>query len=109
MASLDLKIPEPLENEEDATDKQKDYIRSLIRDVGGGSFPESTLHELGKWQASSIIDQLQSFKKELSGDKKLDLTRVRGLGDHESSRSKSRVIWVVLIVIVLLGVFWIIP
>jgi len=71
MVELNLQIPEPQDGEENATSKQKDFIQALLREVGGGAFPQETLDDLGKWQASSIIDQLQSFKKELSGDKPL--------------------------------------
>ena len=63
MAGLNLEIIEPQDNEEDATEKQKQFIKALMRDVGGSDFPEDTLQELGKWQASSLIDQLQSFRK----------------------------------------------
>lgn len=78
MAGLQLSIPEPLENEEDARDKQKDFIRALCREVGT-TFPTQTLNELGKWQASSLINQLESFRRELAGDKPLDTSRITGL------------------------------
>lgn len=53
-----------------------------MQEVGGGKFPEDTLQELGKWQASSIIDQLQSFKKQLAGDKPLDMSQLTDLDEE---------------------------
>lgn len=84
MVGLDLQIPEGQPDEGPATDNQKGFIQALVREVGGGAFPEDTLHELGKWQASSIIDQLQSFKKQLEGDKPLDTSMLSGMGDEGS-------------------------
>ena len=81
MVGVKLEIIEPQDNEEDASEKQKQFIKALMRDVGGSGFPEDTLQELGTWQASAIIDQLLSFKKELSGDKPLDTSRIVGLDD----------------------------
>ena len=78
MAGLQLEIIEPQPNEEDATEKQRAYIRALCSEVGA-SFPAATLKELGKWQASAIIEQLQSFKAELAGDKPLDKSRLSGI------------------------------
>ena len=87
MPGLELKIIEPQENEEDATEKQKAFIRALCSEVGA-SFPAATLNELGKWQASAIIEQLQSFKAELAGDKPLDKSRLSGI-DWESDDDDS--------------------
>ena len=83
MVGLNLEIPEPQDNEEDATEKQKQFIRALMRDVGASGFPDDTLQELGKWQASALIDQLQSFKKELSGDEPVDTSRISGLDEDD--------------------------
>ena len=91
MAGLELKIIEPQENEEDATEKQKAFIRALCSEVGA-SFPAATLNELGKWQASAIIEQLQSFKAELAGDKPLDKSRFSGIAwesDDDDSGSEA--------------------
>ena len=85
MVSLNLEIPEPMKDEEDATYKQVQFIRSLMRDAGASGFPEDTLQELGKWQASSLIDQLQDFKKQLRGEMPIDEEMVTGLDDDSST------------------------
>jgi hypothetical protein len=97
MVGLQLKIPEPVENEERATDKQKDFIRGLSREVGA-SFPSTMLDDLGKWQASAIIEQLLGFKEELSGDKPLDTSRISGLGSARSDLGTAKtVVWIFVI------------
>lgn len=82
MVGLNLEIPEAQRGEDPATEKQKGFICALVQEVGGGKFPEQTLQDLGKWQASSTIDQLQSFKKQLAGDKPLDTSRIAGLNEE---------------------------
>lgn len=76
MVGLSLDIPEPQGDEDPATEKQRQFIRALIREVGASGFPEETLNDLGKWQASSLIEQLQSFKRELAGELPLDSSRL---------------------------------
>ncbi len=87
MVNLKLDIPEPMEDEEDATDKQVQYIRALMREAGASGFPEDVLQDLGKWQASSIIDQLQDLKKQLRGEMPLDEDMISGLDDESSERT----------------------
>jgi hypothetical protein len=102
--SLKLDIKEMAPGEELATEKQREFIRALLREVGGSPFPEPTLQELGKWQASSIIDQLQEFKRELSGDKPLDTSRITGLsGGRPASTRQARVwLWTFAVILGLL-------
>lgn len=54
---MKLDIPDREPGEEPATEKQKNYIRRM------GQIAESDLQSLGKWQASSLIDQMQHIKK----------------------------------------------
>jgi hypothetical protein len=98
MVGLQLQIPEPQDNEELATDKQKALIKNLCQEVGASGFPADTLEDLGKLQASSVIDQLQSFKKALAGDKPLD--------DEVSADESSfpNVLWLLLGAIVVIVV-----
>ena len=105
MVSLNLDIPERSDDEEDITDKQISFIHALLREVGGSQFPDETLRELGKWQASAIIDQLQSFKKQLAGDKPLDTAKLDGLDDSESGGAVKWVIGVTILLVVLYLVF----
>ena len=85
---LNLEIPKPAEDEEDATNRQKQYIRALLRETGSSGFPEDALQDLGKWQASSIIDQLQDFKKQLRGEMPLNENIVSGLDDDVTMWTK---------------------
>lgn len=79
---LDLEIPERVEDEEDATDRQKQFIRALMRETRSSGFPEDVLQELGKWQASSMIEQLQNFKKQLRSEMPSDSSKITGPKDQ---------------------------
>ncbi len=105
MVGVSLDIPEAQPDEEDATEKQKGFICALIREVGGSGFPEETLQNLGKWQASSIIDQLQSFKKQLAGDKPLDTSRITGLNEEGEAPTGGKHIVLVFLATLVLIIF----
>ena len=104
MAGLQLEIIEPQENEEPATAKQMAFIRALCAEVGA-SFPADALKDLGKWQASALIEQLLEFKAELEGDEPLDTSRITGLdsdgGSSSTGISPTVSVVVILVVVVL--------
>ena len=108
MVGLKLEIIEAQPDEEPATEKQIAYICALLRDVGASQFPEGTLQDLGKWQASSIIDQLLSFKKQLDGDELLDTARLEGLNDEEpaSTDGKHIVVGLLIILVSIILIVW---
>jgi hypothetical protein len=56
---LSIEFPDRRPNEPDATEKQLDYIRSFEF-----ALSENVLSELGKWQASNVIDQMQNLRSE---------------------------------------------
>jgi hypothetical protein len=60
-----LDIPELEEGEGPATEKQLAYIEHLLRECHASDLPEKTMNDLGKWQASSIIDQLQDLRDDI--------------------------------------------
>jgi hypothetical protein len=101
MPRLDLDVPDRQGDEEDATDKQKAYIKALCREVGG-SIPATTLKVLGKWQASALIDELQSFKAEVAGRKPLDMSRISDADDSSSSHIHPLVSLLVIAAVILL-------
>jgi hypothetical protein len=100
-----LDIPEMQNGEDGATEKQKGFIRALMHDVGASGFPEATLQDLGKWQASSIIDQLQSIKKQMAGDKPLDTTTYTDLNAPSEGRSKL-LYWGLAILFIIMLIGW---
>jgi hypothetical protein len=61
---VNLDIPVRMPDEEPATKKQKDYIRSLVLEID-----EQQVNSLGKWQASALIDQIK-IQKEIFTDEK---------------------------------------
>lgn len=77
MAGWQLEIPELQEGEQDGsiTDKQKAFIKALCSETGL-NFPEATLNDLGKWQASAVIEQIQSLKRQLTGQEDVDTDRL---------------------------------
>ena len=101
MTGLKLDIPEMQPGEEKATEKQKGFIQALLRDVGGSGFPEETLEDLGKWQASSIIDQLQSFQRQLAGDKPLDTSKLTD-ADGGSDKSTPTWVWISIAIVIII-------
>jgi hypothetical protein len=58
-------LPEREEDEEPATAKQLAYIRHLAPDI---ELKHGSLQDLGKWQASALIDQIKEEKEELEWD-----------------------------------------
>lgn len=97
MVGYKLDIPAMQPGEEPASAKQKGYVRALLREVGGSGLPEATLNDLGMWQASAIIDQLQAFKKQLAGDKPLNTSRIEGLNGDVRSPSRT-MLWVGVVI-----------
>ena len=59
-----FKIPDREPGEEPITEKQFGYIKHLLAQVD-----DSELRKLGKWQASSIIDQIKVEKVQFTAQK----------------------------------------
>jgi hypothetical protein len=57
-------IPDRRPGEEPATKKQLDYIRQLVI-----SIDEASIRDLGKWQASSLIEQIIRAKAAFTAEK----------------------------------------
>ena len=56
-------VPNAKENEPDCTTKQLDFIRELFVQIGKDNpFDYVEDGELGKWQASALIDQLLELR-----------------------------------------------
>jgi hypothetical protein len=55
--NVSLKVPDREPDEPDITDKQAAFIRQLLSGIGGAN-AGINYQSLGKWQASSLIDQL---------------------------------------------------
>ena len=99
MVDFSLDIPEPQEDEETATDDQKGYIRDLIRKTGSSTFPEWTLNDLGKWQASSLIDQLKDLEATLGGDSsKFDESKFTNVDDTDLKKFTRKTFRTVILV-----------
>lgn len=58
-----IHIPEQIENEEPATAEQLQFIRQLVSGMSLQGF-RFDYRKLGKWQASSVIDQLLELKND---------------------------------------------
>jgi hypothetical protein len=91
--SIDVKftLPDPVSGEEEASQKQLQYIRSIVRDVD-----ESTLQKLTKRQACSLIDEIDGRKKAFAKSKAKEYLKLHPRGAKPSS--------LVLLVIVVIGV-----
>lgn len=64
-------LPDRQPGEAPATAKQLDYIRQLVV-----SIDEEQLQQLGKWQASSLIDQLKQAKASFTAEKTQEAKRM---------------------------------
>ncbi len=96
--SLNLDIPEREEDEEPATEKQLAYIRHLAP----GTKPEhGGLEDLGKWQASAIIDQIKEEKEQFESD----VERGMSEGEELQGITGRQIFWVALIGLLLLAYF----
>jgi len=77
------------EDEQLATDQQKNRIRALLRELDGSAFREDALHQMGKRQASAIIHQLQDVQAELVGTRQLDMSRLTDLDATAAADGRS--------------------
>ena len=92
MVSLNLDLPDRQDNEDSISEKEKSFIKALLSEVDGAQLPDETLNSLGKQQASAVVDQLQSFKKQLAGEQELDTSK---LGSVDVTGATSWLKWVV--------------
>jgi hypothetical protein len=67
-SKIRLEIPERGSNEPDATEKQLRFIEHLLDEIEAENLPLE-LDNLGKWQASSLIDCLITFRDGIESDK----------------------------------------
>ena len=104
MVSLNLDLPDRQDNEDSISEKQKSFIKALLSEVDGAQLPDETLNSLGKQQASAVVDQLESFKKQLAGDEEIDTSK---LGGVDVTKATSWLKWVVRLAwaLVVLAVF----
>ena len=108
MVNLNLDVPDRQDDEESISEKQKSFIKALLSEVDGAQLPEETLNELGKRQASAVIDQLESFKKQLAGEEELDTSKLKGVGLRETTswlKWVARLAWALVILAVFLLLF----
>ena len=89
LRNVSIEIPDREENEDPITNNQLRYIRKLVPDINikGG------LENLGKWQASAIIDQIKQNQERLEND-------IAG-GKIYKGRKPKRLLWIVAIVIII--------
>lgn len=77
------------EDEQLATDQQKNRIRALLKELGNSAFREDAQQQLDKRQASSIIHQLQDVQAELVGTRELDMSRLTDLDTAAAADGRS--------------------
>jgi hypothetical protein len=95
--SIDVKftLPDPIPGEEEASQKQVQYIRSIVRQID-----ERTLQSLTKGQACSLIDQINVRKKAFAQSKAEEYLR---LHPHHSKPTPLTVVFIVLGVVAVIG------
>ena len=74
-------VPPRDEGEEDATKKQLEFIKQLFIAIGHEPF-EFEEDDLGKWQASSLIDQLINIKENSISESPSPEQEERNVGLH---------------------------
>ena len=86
---ISIEIPDKEENEDQITNNQIRYIRKLAPDIKikGG------LENLGKWQASAIIEQIKEYQEALERD-------IAGGKIHNGIKLKI-ILWIVILSIIL--------
>lgn len=89
-----IKEREP--GESDLTSRQLDYIRHLMDQLEVESGLRDRVHELGKWQASQLIDQLKDLRNEYVGHTS-DITRI---DDEPKGSSRALIVLLVIIAII---------
>lgn len=89
LREISIEIPDKEENEDQITNNQIRYIRKLAPDIKikGG------LENLGKWQASAIIEQIKEHQERLERD-------IAG-GKIHKGRKPNILFWIVVVAIIL--------
>jgi hypothetical protein len=102
---LKLDIPEREEDEEPATKKQLAYIRHL---APGIELTHASLEDLGKWQASALIDQIKEEKEQFEADVKQEIweREEQKLKGDERGLTRRPIGWLILIGLALLWYFF---
>ena len=85
---VSIEIPDREENEDPITNNQIRYIRKLAPDIK----IREGLENLGKWQASAIIEQIKKQKERLEND-------IAGGKIHKGKKLK-RLFWIVIVAII---------
>jgi len=95
--SIDVKftLPDSIPGEDEASPKQVQYIRSMVRQID-----ENTLQSLTKRQACSLIDQVNARKKAFAQSKAEEYLR---LHPHDSKPTPLTVLFIVLGVVAVIG------
>jgi hypothetical protein len=97
--SLRLSIPEREEGEEPATQRQLAYIRHL---ASGIELTQGKLEDLGKWQASKVIDQIKEEKGRLELDIEQEAWEREELKRGKIALTRRPIGWFILIGLALL-------
>jgi len=83
MSDIKLDLPERKEDEPDLTSNQSNFIDSLLSSIEGKNLNFKN-QKLGKWQASSLIDQLINLRdnstKLVSEPKNKKISLILGVG-----------------------------
>jgi len=88
LRKVSIEIPDREENEDPITNNQLRYIRKLAPDIK----IEGGLENLGKWQASAIIDQIKEHQEGLESD-------ISG-GKINKGRKPKILFWIVVVAII---------
>lgn len=91
--SVSIEIPDKEKNEAPATQKQIDYIHHLTPEIEKSGID---LSGLGKWQASTLIDQILGSQNQLNED--IVTGNVPQTDDDQKSGSKGFKLALVLII-----------
>ena len=92
-----FEIQERGPDEPDLTEKQRQYIEHLLNELEAENFPLSDLDNMGKWQASSLIDRL----KELRDGRESNKTKVT----EESGSGINVLGWAIILGVILWWLF----
>ncbi len=95
-----LDVPERQKDEEPATEKQLAYIRHL---APGAKSEHGELEDLGKWQASALIDQIKEEKERFESDVEEEIWEEQEQDEKEGITGR-QIFWAVVLALVMLVV-----
>jgi len=97
---LKLDVPERQKDEEPATEKQLAYIRHL---APGAKSEHGELEDLGKWQASALIDQIKEEKERFELDVEEEIWEEQEQDEKEGITGR-QIFWAVVLAFLMLAV-----